>query len=56
MIVPESRNANCNPIIVSTGIMALRKACLHGTARIGAPLARGADVVLLEDFDQGETW
>ena len=40
MMVPARRNANCSPSMVSTGIMALRKACRQSTYRHGMPLAR----------------
>ena len=39
-IEPPSRNPNCNPIIVTTGISALRNVCRRITTGSESPLAR----------------
>jgi hypothetical protein len=40
MMAPASRNENCRPMMVSTGISALRRAWRHSVCRRVSPLAR----------------
>ena len=40
MMAPAKRNENCSPMIVSTGIIALRNPCRQSACRADNPLAR----------------
>ena len=47
MMVPARRLPNCTPMMVTTGMSALPRACLRTTARSASPFARAVPMYAL---------